>query len=393
MKRLFTILTVCALLATTAGARGVDVESSEFYDNFSIGISGGLYTPMANHAFFGSMRPMFGLTVAKQFTPVYGLGIEGMTSVNTKKIGVYSANGLDVLTLNLLHYFNLTNIICGYQGKSRFVEVVAFWGLGWGHAFIHRGYVEDNDPSCADRNFLSSKAGLSINFNLGESRAWQINIKPAVAWNINGDSQFTNSGLEYNVNYSAFELQAGVTYKFKNSNGTHEFKEVRPYDQGEIDALNAKINGLRADVDRLNGENGRKDAAIKDLQDQLNDCRNSKPAPVVEPAKVDKELEVNVFFRQGKSSIESSQLPNVERIATYMKHHPESKVVIKGYASPEGSAEINERLAKERAEAVKKSLISKYKIDESRITASGEGVGNMFSEPDWNRVSISTIQK
>ena len=36
--------------------------------------------------------------------------------------------------------------------------------------------------------------------------------------------------------------------------------------------------------------------------------------------------------------------------------------------------------------------VNKYKISASRITAEGQGVGDMFTEPDWNRVSICTIE-
>ena len=104
-------------------------------------------------------------------------------------------------------------------------------------------------------------------------------------------------------------------------------------------------------------------------------------------------LESVITFRQGRTTIESSQLPNVERIATYLRNHKEASVVIKGYASPEGSAEVNARIANQRAEAVKKMLVSKYRIAESRISAEGQGVGNMFDEPDWNRVSICTINE
>ena len=76
-----------------------------------------------------------------------------------------------------------------------------------------------------------------------------------------------------------------------------------------------------------------------------------------------------------------------------MKNHKDAKVEIKGYASPEGSKEINEKLSVARAEAVKNILVKRYKIDASRIEAQGCGVGNTFSEPDWNRVSICTIEK
>ena len=104
-----------------------------------------------------------------------------------------------------------------------------------------------------------------------------------------------------------------------------------------------------------------------------------------------KSLESVITFGQGKATVSADKLPNVERIATYMKNNPSSTVVIKGYASPEGSAEVNERIANQRAEAVKNMLVNKYRIDARRITAKGQGVGYMFEEPDWNRVSICTI--
>ena len=104
-----------------------------------------------------------------------------------------------------------------------------------------------------------------------------------------------------------------------------------------------------------------------------------------------KSLETNVFFAQGKSVVTAAQMPNVERVATFLKNNPGSTVVIRGYASPEGSREINERLANARANAVKDLLVNKYRIAAKRIDAAGLGVGDMFSEPDWNRVSVCTI--
>ena len=59
---------------------------------------------------------------------------------------------------------------------------------------------------------------------------------------------------------------------------------------------------------------------------------------------------------------------------------------------PEGNVEINAKIATARAEAVKTILVNKYKINTSRITAEDQGVGDMFTEPDWNRVSVCTIE-
>ena len=125
-------------------------------------------------------------------------------------------------------------------------------------------------------------------------------------------------------------------------------------------------------------------------------CQNREPEKIVETVvetTVNKAMESMVTFRQGRSTIDASQRPNVERVATYMKNHKEAKVVIKGYASPEGSAEVNARIANARANAVKDMLIKTYKISADRIVAEGQGVGDMFSEPDWNRVSICTLEE
>ena len=128
------------------------------------------------------------------------------------------------------------------------------------------------------------------------------------------------------------------------------------------------------------------------MEKELTDLRNApKQIETIIQNTHSKSLESVVTFRQGKTTISTDQIPNVERIATYMKNNPKSTVSIKGYASPEGSAEVNARVAKQRAEAVKTILVNKYKINPSRITAEGQGVGDMFTEPDWNRVSICSI--
>ena len=60
----------------------------------------------------------------------------------------------------------------------------------------------------------------------------------------------------------------------------------------------------------------------------------------------------------------------------------------------EGMGYINTSESKTAFDASNVSLlVRKYRINATRITAEGQGVGNMFSEPDWNRVSICTIQE
>lgn len=198
----------------------------------------------------------------------------------------------------------------------------------------------------------------------------------------------------FNANRAAWEITAGLKYHFRCSNGKHHISFAKLYDQAEVDALNEQVNNLRqTNVDQeaeLTAANQRN----AELEQQLADCKNQGPVIVTDTITSHKKtLESVVTFRQGGVSVVASQTPNVERIATYLKNHEKATVSIKGYASPEGKAEVNARIAQQRADAVKSLLVKRYKIAENRITAEGQGVGNMFEEPDWNRVSICTIHE
>ena len=99
-------------------------------------------------------------------------------------------------------------------------------------------------------------------------------------------------------------------------------------------------------------------------------------------------LQPTVLFRQGKSVIDPAQYAPIELIAHYMRNHKDAKVEIKGYASPEGSKEINQRLSEERAQAVKNALVKKYKIAASRLTTKGMGATDkLFEQVEFNRVA------
>ena len=272
------------------------------------------------------------------------------------------------------------NLFGTYLGSPRVFEIEAVAGVGWLH------YYASGD---GDENSWSTRFGMNFNFNMGESKAWTIGIRPAIVYDMQGD--YNQAKSRFNANNAAFELTAGLTYHFKTSSGNRYFTEVRVYNQGEIDDLNASVNALRGQVNNKDGELNSANQKISGLQQELEACR-TKVVPVETVVKTARVPESIITFRQGKSSVDASQLPNVERVASYMKKYADSKVVIKGYASPEGSVEVNARIAAARAEAVKTILVNKYRISASRITAEGQGVGDMFTEPDWNRVSICTIE-
>jgi outer membrane protein OmpA-like peptidoglycan-associated protein len=384
MKKIISIFAF-ALVAMSASAENLYKES-KFFDNWYVGIQGGVASPAAGHAFWKDARGAFGVNVGKQLTPVYGLELEYTGVINTACSGgavrwaSLQSGGfaIDYTLLTLNGTINLMNLFGGYKGQPRLFEIQAVAGTGWGHTFL--------PGSGNDKNDVVFKFGANFNFNVGKEKAWTVALKPAIVYD------FVSRNLSMTASAAQVQIFAGVTYHFKNSNGTHSFAFGRGYDQAEVDRLNATINETRGMVADRDQTIAAKNQRIADLEAALKACE-AKPAVVQTVTNTKDNLECYVYFNQGKSNISPAQQPNVERIATFLKNHAGSKVVIKGYASPEGSVEINERLARQRAEAVKTQLVNKYKIAADRIQAEGQGVGNSFSEPDWNRVSICTIQE
>ena len=376
MKKIVASLVLC--MAVIAANAQKAVEGNKFTDNWSVGFNAGGTTPLTHSAFFKNMRAVLGVGLDKQVTPVLGLGFEAMTSINTTP----SRTAFDNTNLSVLGTLNLSNLFGGYAGAPRLFEVETVAGIGWLH------YAVNGE---SDLNSMSSKLGLNFNFNLGEEKAWTLAFKPALVYDMSADG---TDNVCFNANRAAWEFTAGLKYHFSCSNGKHYFTIVKPYNQSEIDALNDQINNMRREADDNAAALKNANQKAADLEKALNDCKNQAPKVITETVTNNKKtLESVITFRQGGTSVESSQTPNVERIATYLKNHKNATVSIKGYASPEGNADVNARIAKQRAESVKNMLINRYKIAANRITAEGQGVGNMFEEPDWNRVSICTINE
>ena len=376
MKKFIAVIVACLTCSGIYAQRAY--EGANLGDNWSIGIHAGVTTPLTHSAFFPNMRATWGLGIGKQLTPFFGMGVEAMTSINTTA----SKTAFDNTNVSLLTSVNLSNLFAGYWGTPRLFEIETVAGLGWLH------YAQNGD---GDRNSISSKLGLNFNFNLGEVKAWTIGIRPALVYDLNACGE---RNVGFNANRAAWEITAGLKYHFRCSNGKHHISFAKLYDQAEVDALNEQVNNLRQTNADQEAELTAANQRNAELEQQLADCKNQGPVIVTDTITSHKKtLESVVTFRQGGVSVVASQTPNVERIATYLKNHEKATVSIKGYASPEGKAEVNARIAQQRADAVKSLLVKRYKIAESRITAEGQGVGNMFEEPDWNRVSICTIHE
>ena len=384
MKKLFLMLAV-SMMTASVSAQNTAVTANKAGDNWYIGVNAGVATPVMKINDFGRFKgfsPELGVRVGKNLTTVFGLALDINNYFGNKsnaKSMFGSKTFVNATDFDILTTWNLMNAFGGYQGQPRKFEVIALAGGGYSRAWAEKV------------GGINAKLAFDLALNLGSDNQYQLYVEPGVVLGqpypiyANPFRKIeTVAGKKWN---GALSLKVGLNYKFGTSNGTHNFKIAELRDQAEVDALNAKINELRGDVDAKNGQLNAANQTINDLKKKLAECE-ARPTQIVEEKK-ETLLQPIVIFRQGKSTIDAAQYASVEMVAKYLKNHPESKVLVKGYASPEGKAELNQKLSEARATAVANALIKRYKISKDRITTQGLGATSEISEEnDFNRVAM-----
>lgn len=329
------IFMMVAIMTMAMGANAQVYDSQKLTDNVSVGLSVGAYTPAQGHKFFGDIAPTVAITATKYFTPIFGLAVEAQSFVNAK--GVYHSCALPYTTnIGATANVNVSNLIWGYKGAPRTWEVETRYGLGWGHIWgdadgrADAGLVRDGAFA---HNFMTSKAGVNINWNFDKEKAWTLSLRPAMTWNLDGYRGDVNHNTHYDLGNAAVELSVGLTYHFKNSNKKRYFTTPEP-------VIIEKVKEVEKVV----------------IKEVIKEVPAKRPEAVVRPNSW------TVNFAKGSSDITS----DITKIAESIKKS-KANLVISGFTSPEGSEKLNKALGEARAEALKKALVAAG-VDASRIT-------------------------
>lgn len=319
-------------------------ENSVALDNIGVGVTAGVSTPLDFNSVF-PLNTNVGLKVTKDFTPAFGLQLEGLAFLNDNKFSDLKTT-VKATNVGLNGAFNLSNIFCGYQGKPRVFEVSAVTGLGWLYAWN------------TSHNFLTAKTGLDFSFNLGKKKAHSLVITPAVYWNLNkfGDIKFDKHGSQLAINLT-------YIYHFKTSNGTHHFKVW-------------DVGAMSDEISRLNGA--------------LAECESREPKVVekiVEVPTTSSQATTDVFGQWVVQFAQNSFELTNEAKALLDTIGEDIIVDVIGTASPEGSKEYNQKLSEKRAETV-----ANYLTNRGIRVNSWEGKGVQIGAAT-NRLAIVTATR
>jgi cytochrome c oxidase subunit 2 len=100
-------------------------------------------------------------------------------------------------------------------------------------------------------------------------------------------------------------------------------------------------------------------------------------------------LPASVYFETGKSTLPADAQAAVDAAAAYAKAHPDAKFTLSGFTDATGSADLNAKLAKSRAEAVRDALKAAGIAEDHIILKKPETITGGTDAKEARRVQIS----
>ncbi len=356
--------------------------------------AGGQYT-LGEIKFGDLLSPNVQLAIGRQFNPAVGLRLavnawqsragidysQYATATNTIMPGTakwkwnYVAPGLDVT-------FNLSNVFAGFN-PNRLVNISVFAGLG---ANIAWGYDKESNvtnPELIAYNTASTVATGGVPEN--------------IHYLYNGDCDGTKvrmygrvgAALDFRVSDA---VSLGLEVNANTLSDRYNGKRSGNWDWYFNALVGAKINLGKTHTTRTIEAPKPVERVVEKVIERVVE----KPAPpvAVQPTQaVEQKVEKfrrDVFFTIGRVAISKNEQAKVKEVADYLKANPNATVEVTGYADRgTGNAKINERLSKQRAQAVYNMLTRTYKIAASRIKVDYKGdTIQPFAKEVENRVAI-----
>lgn len=330
------------------------------------------------------ISPALDVAVGKWFSPAIGvrlmwsgLSAKGVTQTNgnpnggmystgqevpgkwTAAYGYLAKSKFDFFTLHADVMFDLCNIIGGYSA-SRVYSIAPYIGVGWGHVM-----------SSPHKNAVVGNVGLMNMFHVSKAIDINIDIRGTV---MNDDFDGHTGRRQFD---GLLSVTAGLTYRFAprgwRSASTTKVVERVVVDNDAINALRARNAELVAQNEKLEKEMAGRHTVVSEVNGNYL-----------------------IYFPIGVSTLNNEDRAQLEMVARMIKNSKKgTRFNVIGYADKAtGTASINEKLSRERAQSVRTYLVDEFGIPADRLDVAWQGgVGNMFlNDPALSRVVIISAQ-
>jgi len=404
-------------LSTTLFAQNMNSDTTKRFEkksfrNWSIGLNGGMlthFTPF-NNASNGDFRTPqetwgYGGYIKKQILPNFGIQADYLGGT----VKGFRANSLPSPTAAQDNSSFKTSIEWAAALKANFTvanlslnkkrNILAPYltaGAGYMSSSANiQGTIPNGASTGYERNWF---VPVGAGFKIGLSKAINLDLGYDVNFvkSPNFDGVRSGSNDRFTYAHGGIEIALGK----KNASQLQNFSPIAAIRE-ESAAESAELRSLlsTSEQNRLRDQQQMQQQYAKDLGDDDNDgvankfdkcpgtpagtavdgsgCALPENKPDVkvfvteEDKKVVRDAISNLEFDLGKSTIRSHSFPSLDRVANLLVTKNFS-LKLAGHTDNTGSAALNLRLSKDRAEAVRQYLVSKG-ANASRIEATGYG--------------------
>lgn len=366
------LLVACGFSAVTAfgqsGLHSLDKTKDDgkivFNPHWQMQLQMGAAHTVGEADFTDLISPAAALSAGYQFTPLWGLraGVSGWQGRGAWVVP-FNKYKFNYLQGNVDATLDLSNLFCGYNYK-RFFNAYLFLGVGVNGAFNNDEAVALNDAGYHmeylwrdSKVCVAGRGGLGANLRLADRLYFNLEV------NANLLSDKFNSKKAGNSDWQ-FNALAGFTIKFGK---THK-----------------KIAPVR-----------REEPAPQPL---VETKQVEEPVVLVENKVEQKKAEAqsmrqNIFFAINSAVIRSSEESKIDELVSFLQKNDKAAVTICGYAdAATGTAAVNERLSRKRAQIVADTLKAKG-IASDRIKVDFKGDKEQpFPVVEENRVTICVAE-
>lgn len=405
-KKIILMLTVVCSLQAKAGVLSTNRDSTKvdctkkmssvceadnnmvaiglaWMDNWFVGISGGanafIGKPLGCEDLFGRIKPTFGLTLGKWFTPSVGgrLYYQGMQFKNCN---------LAVHDYQHLHADFLWNVLGGRYGKqdNQCFGIIPYMGVG----LIHN---KDNGqkPFALSYGVLGQyrlTKRLTASLEIGNTTTFQEFDGYGKVGKFGDDMMSLTAGFSVNIGKvgwkrvgknTSWRVNHDLYNKVANDNTTCNDNYTRNDYSG--------LKSLRA---RLNNKHWDGNAPMRKDSISMSDCNEQTISyyfSEMQQRKVYIGSPVYFFFELGTANLVTPlQLLNLDEIAHLANEYGLNVTVVGAADSATGSADINKSLGTSRAKFIAKELY-KRGVASAQVTLVNEGGISDYTPNEANR--------
>ena len=379
-KTIMSLLLFLGVLSASAQAEQKGTTEYVFQPHWYITLQGGGQYTLGEGKFGDLLSPTAQIGVGYNFTKVVGLRL----AVNAwQSKGVIKLDDTDMtpaqsyegkwkwnyVAPSLEFTFNLSNIVCNYN-PNRLLNVYALIGGG-----ANIGFKNDEAQTVENQIIAYQNSNSNLVYDGKQNMRY--------LWDGTKVRPFGKAGLLFDFRVSD-KVSINIEGNANTLSDKYNSKKAGNWDWYFNALAGVKINLGKTYTTKF----------IPDPEPEIRYVEKVVEKVVEVPAKVEvkpiEKMRRDIFFTINSFKVRDTEAEKIKDIADYLNANPRAKVEVTGYADAgTGNNRINDRLAKQRADVVVKTLMNDYNISANRIFFDSKGSRvQPFAENDLNRVTI-----